>query len=109
MYPELFEIPFIHVTVKSYGLMMVIGFLAAVSLIRRLSRDFTPDPQYITNAALYSLVGGVIGVEDFLCRPLFREVSGIPDRGFFHLAGGAGASGRRHRGHRHHLLLPGLS
>jgi len=61
MYPELFEIPFLHVTVKSYGLMMVIGFLAAVSLIRRLSRSFTPDPQLITNAALYSLIGGVVG------------------------------------------------
>ncbi len=61
MYPELFEIPFVHITVKSYGLMMVIGFLAAVTLIRRLSRGFTPDPQLITNAALYSLIGGVAG------------------------------------------------
>jgi len=65
MYPELFEIPFIHVTVKSYGLMLVIGFLAAVWVIRRLSRNFTPDPQFITNAALYSLVGGIIGARLF--------------------------------------------
>ena len=61
MYPELFEIPFTHVTIKSYGLMMVVGFLAAVTVIRRLSRTFTPDPQLITNAALYSLIGGVVG------------------------------------------------
>ena len=65
MYPELFEVPFIHVTVKSYGLMMVIGFLAAVSLIRYLSRDITPNPQYITNAALYSLIAGVVGARVF--------------------------------------------
>jgi phosphatidylglycerol:prolipoprotein diacylglycerol transferase len=65
MYPELFEIPFIHVTVKSYGLMMVIGFLAAVSVIRYLSRDITPNPQYITNAALYSLIAGVLGARVF--------------------------------------------
>ena len=45
--------------------MMVIGFLAAVSLIRRLSRSFTPNPQYITNAALYSLIGGVAGARLF--------------------------------------------
>jgi len=44
---------------------MVIGFLAAVSLIRRLSRSFTPNPQYITNAALYSLIGGVAGARLF--------------------------------------------
>ncbi len=61
MYPELFEIPFVHLTVKSYGLMMVVGFLAAVSLIRYLSRNITPDPQMITNASLYSLIGGVVG------------------------------------------------
>jgi len=65
MRPELFEIPLIHLTVKSYGLMMVIGFLAAVYLIRRLSRDITPDPQLITNAALYSLIGGVFGARVF--------------------------------------------
>jgi len=65
MYPELFEIPFIHLTVKSYGLMMVIGFLAAVTVIRYLSRDFTRDPQHITNAALYSLIAGVVGARLF--------------------------------------------
>ncbi|UCG56113.1 MAG: prolipoprotein diacylglyceryl transferase [Phycisphaerales bacterium] len=65
MYPELFEIPFVHLTVKSYGFMMVIGFLAAVSIIRYLSRDITPDPQLITNAALYSLIAGVVGARLF--------------------------------------------
>jgi phosphatidylglycerol:prolipoprotein diacylglycerol transferase len=65
MYPELFQIPIIHLTIKSYGLMMVIGFLAAVTLIRHLSRDITPNPQLITNAALYSLIGGVAGARLF--------------------------------------------
>ncbi len=78
MYPELFEIPFIHVTVKSYGLMMVIGFLAAVSLIRRLSRDFTPDPQLITNAALYALFGGVIGARIFFVVHYFDRFRESP-------------------------------
>jgi phosphatidylglycerol:prolipoprotein diacylglycerol transferase len=44
---------------------MVVGFLAAVTLIRRLSVKITPDPQLITNAALYSLIGGVIGARIF--------------------------------------------
>ncbi|NLZ05278.1 MAG: prolipoprotein diacylglyceryl transferase [Phycisphaerae bacterium] len=65
MHPELIEIPFVHLTVKSYGLMMVVGFLAAVTLIRYLSRSFTKDPQHITNAALYSLIAGVIGARLF--------------------------------------------
>jgi len=65
MHPELFRIPFTQLTVKSYGLMMVIGFLAAVHIIRRLSRNITPDPQMITNASLYSLVAGVVGARLF--------------------------------------------
>ncbi len=73
MFPELFEIPFIHLTVKSYGLMMVIGFLAAVSLIRHLSRNITPNPQLITNAALYSLIGGVVGARLFYVLHHFKH------------------------------------
>jgi phosphatidylglycerol:prolipoprotein diacylglycerol transferase len=73
MHPELFEIPFIHLTVKSYGLAMVIGFLATVWLIRRLSRDITPDPQLITNAALYSLIGGVAGARLFYVVHYFNH------------------------------------
>lgn len=76
MFPELFEIPFVHLTVKSYGTMMVIAFLAAVTLIRRLSRSFTPDPQHITNAALYSLIAGVIGSRLFYVIHHFDQFQG---------------------------------
>ena len=65
MYPELFEIPFLNVTVKSYGVMMVIGFMLAVHIIRKLSKKITLDPQLITNAALYALVAGVSGARLF--------------------------------------------
>ena len=65
MHPELFKIPFVNVTVWTYGVMMVIGFLSAVFVIRHLSRNITPDPQLITNAALYSLIAGVVGARLF--------------------------------------------
>ena len=65
MHPEFLEIPIIHLSIKSYGLMMVVGFLAAVTVIRYLSRHFTRDPQLITNAALYSLIAGVVGARAF--------------------------------------------
>ncbi len=65
MYRVLFKIPFTPLTVWSYGLMMVIAFLSAVFIIRRLSRDITPDPMLITNAALYSLIAGVVGARLF--------------------------------------------
>jgi len=65
MHPELFTIPGLDLTVKSYGVMMVIGFVCAVYLIRRLSRDITPEPGLITNAALYSLIAGIVGARIF--------------------------------------------
>jgi phosphatidylglycerol:prolipoprotein diacylglycerol transferase len=65
MHRVFFRIPFTPLTVWSYGLMMVIAFLSAVYIIRRLSRDITPDPQLITNAALYSLIAGVVGARLF--------------------------------------------
>ena len=78
MHPELIELPFIHITIKSYGLMMVFGFLAAIYIIRRLSRDITPDPQMITNAALYSLIAGVVGSRIFYVFHHSEEFAGRP-------------------------------
>lgn len=65
MYPELFKIPLINLSVWSYGVMIVIGFLVAIFIIRHLSRDITPNPDLITNAALYSLIAGVVGARLF--------------------------------------------
>ena len=65
MHPELFEIPFIHLTVRSFGLMMVIGFLLGFFLIGRLGRKISSNPQLITNLALYCLIAGVVGARIF--------------------------------------------
>ena len=65
MHPKLFVIPLINWPVGTYGPMLVIGFLAAITLIRHLSKRYNTDPQHITNAALYSLIGGVVGARVF--------------------------------------------
>ncbi|MCX5644440.1 MAG: prolipoprotein diacylglyceryl transferase [Phycisphaerae bacterium] len=78
MHPELFKIPLIPLTIKSYGLMMVVGFLAAVAIIRYLSRHFTRDPQIITNAALYALVAGVVGARAFFVLHYFDRYRADP-------------------------------
>jgi phosphatidylglycerol:prolipoprotein diacylglycerol transferase len=93
MYPELFEIPFVHLTIKSYGLMMVIGFLAAVALVRHLSRGFTRDPQHITNAALYSLIGGVIGARIFFVIHYFDRFRASPIEALYIWQGGLELAG----------------
>ncbi|NLH16840.1 MAG: prolipoprotein diacylglyceryl transferase [Phycisphaerae bacterium] len=65
MHPILFEIPLIHVTIKTYGFLMVIGFLSAVVLMRRMMRRIGEDPEKITNTALYALIAGVVGSRIF--------------------------------------------
>jgi len=65
MHPELFEIPFINLTVRSFGLMMVIGFLLGFYLLRKLDRKISSNPQLITNLALYCLIAGVVGARVF--------------------------------------------
>ena len=73
MYPELFEIPFIHVTLKGFGLMIVFGFLMGAWLVRRLSRTITSDPQHTTNVALYALLGGMVGARLFFVVHYFEK------------------------------------
>ncbi|MHC4759502.1 MAG: prolipoprotein diacylglyceryl transferase [Planctomycetota bacterium] len=76
MYPELFKIPFTNLTVYTYGAMLVVGFLSAIFLIRILSRDITPDPNYITNAALYALIAGIVGSRLFYVIHYFQKFKG---------------------------------
>ena len=44
---------------------MVVGFLCAVFLLRRLTRAVGEDPDHMTNVALYALIAGVIGSRIF--------------------------------------------
>jgi phosphatidylglycerol---prolipoprotein diacylglyceryl transferase len=61
MYPELFRIPGLNLPIFSYGLMMVIGFLAAVQLAKFLAKRVGLDPEIFVNAALIALLAGIIG------------------------------------------------
>ncbi len=54
-----------HLTIGTFGPMMVLGFLAALLLTRRLSRRANLDQTIMTNAALYSLIAGVVGARVF--------------------------------------------
>jgi phosphatidylglycerol:prolipoprotein diacylglycerol transferase len=65
MHPELFEIPFLHISVKSYGTLMVIGFLAAVWLMRKIMKGLGQDPDRISSIAMYTLLSGIIGARIF--------------------------------------------
>ena len=76
MHPELFRIPFIPLTVTSYGVMMVCGFIAAIYIIRRLSRGMGENAEHVTTAALYSLIAGIAGARIFYVVHYWQQFRG---------------------------------
>jgi len=76
MYPSLYEIPLLHLTIGTFGPMMVLGFLAALFLMRRLSRRANMDPAIITSVAFYSLIAGVAGARLFFVAHHFDQFRG---------------------------------
>lgn len=98
MRPELFNIPFVNITVKSYGTLMVIGFLLATLVMRRMMKKAGQDPEWITNAALYALLAGVASSKLFYVihhydpsRSLWKLI--FSGAGFEFLGGVLGAIG----------------
>jgi phosphatidylglycerol:prolipoprotein diacylglycerol transferase len=61
MMQELFRIPYLDIPIYGYGLMLVIGFLAATELAKFLARRSRVNPEIFVNAGLIALVSGVIG------------------------------------------------
>ena len=78
MHPRLLEIPVVHLTIWSFGLMMALGFLAALFLARRLSRRAELDPATMSNAALYALIVGTLGARLFFVIHHFDEFRVAP-------------------------------
>jgi len=63
MHPTLFHLG--PIPIRSYGFMMMLGFLAAVITSSRRAKKCGADPEFVTNLALLSLLSGVIGARIF--------------------------------------------
>ncbi|MCM8812037.1 MAG: prolipoprotein diacylglyceryl transferase [Candidatus Omnitrophica bacterium] len=59
MYPTLLK--FGHFTIHSYGLMMAIGFILALSIAQRRARAAGLDPEKIQTLAILALAAGLLG------------------------------------------------
>jgi phosphatidylglycerol:prolipoprotein diacylglycerol transferase len=73
MHPTLIQVPFVHITIWSFGAMAVVGVLVALLVTRRMCRRDGLDPEGITNAALYCLIIGMIGARAFFVIHYFDE------------------------------------
>jgi phosphatidylglycerol---prolipoprotein diacylglyceryl transferase len=61
MYQILFRIPFLNLPIYSYGVMLVVAFLACIAVAKAMARRKGIDPEVIVNIALIALVAGVAG------------------------------------------------
>ena len=59
MYPELFSFgPF---TLRSYGLMLAIGFLSGIMLAARRAKKAGENPEYIYNLSVWTVISSLVG------------------------------------------------
>ncbi len=65
MFPELFTIPFFNKGIPGYGLMLVLGFLGAIVLSRRICKKANENPEHLINFAVYAMLAGVLGARLF--------------------------------------------
>ncbi|MDP6439192.1 MAG: prolipoprotein diacylglyceryl transferase [Candidatus Brocadiia bacterium] len=64
MHPTLLKIPLPwggHFSIPAYGFLIMCGFLVALAVARRRGRRLGINPDHIMDAALASLLGGIIG------------------------------------------------
>jgi phosphatidylglycerol---prolipoprotein diacylglyceryl transferase len=56
-----FRIPFLNLPIYGYGLMLVVAFLACVTVAKAMARRVNLDGELFVNAALIALITGVAG------------------------------------------------
>ncbi|MCE9559240.1 MAG: prolipoprotein diacylglyceryl transferase [Armatimonadetes bacterium] len=59
MHPVLFTVG--SVPIRSFGLMLVIGFMVAIALATKRTRQFGGDPDRIWDLSFYLIIAGVLG------------------------------------------------
>ncbi len=61
MWPTLFKLPWIHLPVRGYGLMLMIGFLGGTWWAARRAVRVKADPDFVVNLGFVSLIASVVG------------------------------------------------
>lgn len=74
MHPTLFELG--PIAIRSYGFMMVVGFLVAITWAGRRARRVGADEDFVMNLGLVALITGILGARVFYVLhrlPLFMS------------------------------------
>ncbi len=63
MYPKLFEIPWLHWPINSYGFMIMVGFLLATYIGVRRGRELGIKSDLILDIGIISMIFGIVGAK----------------------------------------------
>lgn len=69
MFPTLFRLPLPivgPVTIHTYGVLLVVSFLVAILVARRLARREGLDPDYVVDAGVYAILAALVGAKALL-------------------------------------------
>jgi phosphatidylglycerol:prolipoprotein diacylglycerol transferase len=61
----LFEIPYVHVKVFGYGLMLFFAFIGSMNIAANRARRVKIDPEIVYDLAFYVFIGGLVGARLF--------------------------------------------
>lgn len=65
MWPTLFKIPWINLPIRSYGFMLMVGFLGGTWWAARRASRVKCDPDFVINLGFLSLIASVVGSRIF--------------------------------------------
>ncbi len=83
MHPELFTVPILDVSVKTYGFFLTVGFLSAVWFAMRRAHRVGANPDRVLDASFLSLVFGVGGARLFYVMHYWQTDFAFRDNKFF--------------------------
>lgn len=69
MFPILFRVPLPGigpVTIHTYGVLLVVAFLVAITVARRLARRENIEPDQVVDLGVYVILGGLVGAKALL-------------------------------------------
>lgn len=73
MWPTLFHLPLIQLPIRSYGFMLMIGFLGGTWWATRRAARVKCDPDFVVNLGFISLVASVVGARIFYVAHYWDE------------------------------------
>ena len=85
MHPELFTLPVIGISIKTYGFFLTVGFLSAVWLAMRRAARVKVDPDRVLDVSFLALIFGVGGARVFYVIHYWKTDFAAADNIFFQI------------------------